>query len=287
MNKYYEEINFNMNRKFLIFILISLSIIIVTGPLVRHYSRITDIWVTHIVYFFAVFISIKYSSLPPKKVLLAYFLGFAIPLTLSHILEGMAYLFILNEASYIIAILSGYFFSVSNDILRKAGTVILSATYCLVAVLFLADKFLHYEGYKNFDGKVNEAKTTIGIIANSVDTMRLDGVDKFILLDFWTTRCGVCFQKFPKLQEAYDLYKNDKRVDIYAVNVPLPRDTALDPAGMIMKRGYTFPVYFATAGMETPLSIYGYPTALLIRNNNIIGRGSIENILKILEENLE
>lgn len=100
--------------------------------------------------------------------------------------------------------------------------------------------------------------------------------NKIVVLDFWNTGCPVCFRKFPKLQSLYDKYKNDTSVAIYALNIPWRNDTAGIAFTMIEKKGYTFPVAVGSKGTDSLFSISGYPTVLIIRNDTILFRGSIE-----------
>lgn len=156
-----------------------------------------------------------------------------------------------------------------------------------MAVLYLAERLLHYENFKNFEGYTMEQVDVSGTITKSDDTVQVRNKDQLILLDFWTTTCGVCFEKFPDLQKVYDEHKDDDRVAIYSVNVKVRRDTIPQLAEtMISERNYTFPVYFANEGIDTQFNVWAYPTAILIKNDTIIGRGGIENMSRILKEQL-
>jgi|GEM_PF-4997459 len=267
--------------------LMSFLILVVTGFLVRSHSRVTDIWVTHIVYFLAVFLSIKYSSTQPKKVLATYLAGFLIPMLLVQVFESANLLFQLNIISFTIAMVGGYIFATSGSVNKKGVYVLVAVGYCAFAVMFLAERFLHYDNFRNFEGVTLEKVYAPGFISNDADTLELGQADKMVLLDFWTTACGVCFQKFPELQTVYDEYKDDERVEIYAVNVPLKRDTGMMAEEMIKTRSYSFPVYYANAGIDTQLNVRAYPTALLISNNTIVARGDIQNVARILKERLQ
>lgn len=276
-----------MIRRFWFHFLMSLLILFVTSFLVRSHSRVQDIWITHIVYFVAVFVSIKYSRLKPKKVLAAYIAGFLIPIILVQVFENTNLLFQLNIISFLMAMAGGYIFATSSSAIKKASYVLLAVLYSAFAVLFLAERFLHYDNFKNLEGNTDEQFRVSGHIVNNTDTIKLAGNDKFIVLDFWTTSCGICFQKFPEVQKLYEEYKDDDRVALYAVNIPIKRDTPTMAEDMIRKREYTFPVYYAHGGIDTQLNVRRFPVTLLVKNNKIVARGRIDNIARILKEQLQ
>lgn len=58
---------------------------------------------------------------------------------------------------------------------------------------------------------------------------------KVVVLDFWTTSCGNCFKKFPRLNKAYHKMKNNKDMLLFAVNLPLRTDSSGDVKEVIAK----------------------------------------------------
>lgn len=107
----------------------------------------------------------------------------------------------------------------------------------------------------------------------------------YILLDFWSSTCGVCFKKFPDLQALYD--KNKDKMAIASVFVPC-RKNEQGPRGksIIEKHGYTFPVWWV-APKDTLLKVLkvdGFPTVIVLdKNRNVIFRGNLERAEKKLE----
>lgn len=275
-----------MLRKHLFFGFLSFLLLLITGFFIRANDRVADIWVSHIVYFLAVVVSIRLSNMKPFHIALAYFLGYAIPTLFAILMDGFSLIFLLNDLSFAVAIWSGYWFS-RSAVLNKFGAVALSLFYCISAMFLLSKPLLHYESFGNFDGRVNEQLSGENCIVNNIDTVCFANSEKYILLDFWTTTCGVCFQKFPLLETAYKQYKTDKRVVIYAVNVPVKRDTGLIATTILDKRNYSFSKYYSYKSIDTNLNVASYPTTLLIYKNNIIGRGDIENVLEILSQSLK
>lgn len=62
------------------------------------------------------------------------------------------------------------------------------------------------------------------------DTFTLKSLkEKIIILDFWYSRCGICFTQFPKFQELKDFYNNDKDILLATVNIPYGKDSLYNP----------------------------------------------------------
>jgi thiol-disulfide isomerase/thioredoxin len=110
--------------------------------------------------------------------------------------------------------------------------------------------------------------------------------NKIVLLDFWTTSCGACFRKFPKLQEAYEKYRSDPSIMVVAVNAPIQEDKAGQAFQMIREREYSFPVVVTKEeNLAEKFGVQAYPTTFVIsQNGNIVFKGSIEGALELVED---
>lgn len=114
---------------------------------------------------------------------------------------------------------------------------------------------------------------------------------KYLLLDFWNSGCGVCYAKFPLIQELYDKYKQRDDIFIGGVFVKNERDKNLDTGKRILlKEGYTFPT-FATE-QETNFfqksGVKVYPTVLILdEKRNIVYVGSLDDAPDKLEKLLD
>ncbi len=97
------------------------------------------------------------------------------------------------------------------------------------------------------------------------------GNHKVIVLDFWTTSCAVCFEKFPDFEKLYLKFKNNPKIKFYSVNVPLKRDSLYKTEKLVKKLGYKFPTIYLTSREKTEkkLNIDGYPYFVIIKNNRI------------------
>jgi len=105
------------------------------------------------------------------------------------------------------------------------------------------------------------------------------------VLDFWTTSCGVCFKKFPKLQALQEKYKNDTNIIIHAINIPIKRDSVLQPFKVIEKIGYSFSVVVGINNIQSVFGIDGYPSVFIVRNGKIVFYGEIEDVSEFISRN--
>ncbi len=107
--------------------------------------------------------------------------------------------------------------------------------------------------------------------------IRLDTIkNKVIVLDYWTTSCGNCFKGFPDYEKLFLEYQNNLNVEMYAVNIPLKRDTINQARSKISKYNYQFPVLYA-ASDENPKSLgfNGVPHLIILKDGIVRFNGSI------------
>lgn len=104
---------------------------------------------------------------------------------------------------------------------------------------------------------------------------------KILLLDFWNTRCGVCYRKFPDLERLHKKKSMDTIVDIYTVNIPLGKNE--DSAKRILP--YSFHQLLAKDyASATIFNVKSYPTTIVIYDERILLRGSLEDASNLIEE---
>ena len=74
-----------------------------------------------------------------------------------------------------------------------------------------------------------------------------DFVGKPVILNFWASWCGPCKAEMPDFEEAYKEYGDE--INFVIVNLTDgSRETLETAASFLAGAGYTFPVYFDTAG---------------------------------------
>jgi peroxiredoxin len=121
------------------------------------------------------------------------------------------------------------------------------------------------------------AQLTIGNIIDNIslpDTagniVQLNNIQsRYILLDFWFSRCGPCIKSFPELQE---LYSKTNRADfeIVGISVDQPGEKELWRK-TINQHGLSWiNINDAKAGIARKLAIVNYPTKILLDKNRKI-----------------
>lgn len=95
--------------------------------------------------------------------------------------------------------------------------------------------------------------------------------DKIIVLDFWSTSCGICFEEFPKFESVYEKHKSNKEVEIYSVNCPLKRDKFEKTVKILDSIGYKFPKLYAKSAkqIEDSLHFNTFPHLIIVKNGKI------------------
>lgn len=129
----------------------------------------------------------------------------------------------------------------------------------------------------NFNGEKNLPFPGIDIINEKKQNITLSK-NKIIILDFWSTSCGICFSKFPDLEATYQKYKNFKNIEIYAVNFPLRNDNERKTMKILDSLGYNFPKLYAKsdAQIEKRLKFNTFPHLIIIKNGKIRFDGMFE-----------
>lgn len=164
-------------------------------------------------------------------------------------------------------------------------------SFLLMVFMFLQgwDYWIHMTNYGTFTGRVTRYKLPVRF--ESFDEQKNpiienDFSSKIVLLDFWTTTCGVCFKKFPQLQAIHEKYKSDSTVAIFAVDNPIEEDKPDQAFEMIKERGYSFPVVILKdEHMAEKLGVKGYPTTFVIdREGGIVFKGDIEGAVQMVDQ---
>jgi thiol-disulfide isomerase/thioredoxin len=190
--------------------------------------------------------------------------------------------------TYFLGVFSAYFYLKSK--LPKNLIVFTLSSFFVVFMFFQGwDYWLHKLDYGTFTGKIESDKLQQKVEGidqhnNKINNQTLES--KIVLLDFWHTKCGVCFQKFPQLQTFYDKYKNDDSVIIFAVDKPLDEDKEKSAFKVIEEEGYNFPVLLPTdEDLPEKFGVKGYPTTFVInKQGNVVYKGDIEGAILRVEE---
>lgn len=261
----------------------SLLIELITAPL-RGY---VNFLVAGIVAFalFAVYTSVmlyRCKSIKPVVIIAAILLGWAVINLPLRILYWQIGLISLPEGMmHLLGILSGYLFWKFNKI-GKVCYVILSIVLCFL----YADNYMQIvnklkEG--TFTGRISETiKTPIVFQNGNGDSVALSDLDKdYIVLEFWSSTCGVCFKKLPEIEKIYNSISETEHIAFYSVFCRLSdrNETPQSGVSTLAGLGYSFPVL--SVDWQDPImkeiDIKVVPTIVVFdRKGTMIFRGSIE-----------
>jgi thiol-disulfide isomerase/thioredoxin len=244
-----------------------------------------------ILYFLFTIFSLKFfkSKLSALQILLAVIVGFWLLLLPIRIIDFESSVGSLPDSLLqTLGIICGFLYRR----LKKPFNILTAFLGCLILTFMLFrgyDFWFHKLNFGTFTGRIEAHALPSAFEASDENNDVITDVDfkgKIVLLDFWYTQCGPCFDKFPQLQAAYDRYKNDPSIVIYAVDNPVEEDKPGQAFEEIKNEGFSFPVVIAKdENMPENFGVKVYPTTFVIdRNGMIVYKGAIAGAVKMVEE---
>lgn len=279
-------------KNFFLVTLLSLLLFFIVAPLRGFGGGFpTSSLIGYIVYFIlTIWCLNKFKdSLKISHILLALFIGhwlIELPLRILHFNSTLISL--PDSVIHTLGIVCGFLYWYLKNPLK-----VITALFGISIAVFMYfqgwNNWLHLLNHGTFTGKVNtyNLPTKFESFNESKESITENNFNnKIVLLDFWTTTCGICFQKFPQLQAVYEKYKQDSSVLILAVDTPLEEDKPNQAFEMIKARNYTFPVVITKdADLAEKWGVIGYPTTFVINpNGQIVYRGDIEGAVRMVDE---
>lgn len=231
-----------------------------------------------------------------KNVKLAYFIA-VLPIIL-FLIAIYVFMFILEkpEAKFFIlaiysshSVLLGIFLSFIAVRVQKKWLVIIPMSGLIFWYCFYGSDFLlHKSNFGTYFGEQNINVVNVDFLDENDKKVSLNDPNKYYVLDFWTTTCGVCIMEFPKVENLYQKYKHLGNVEIYSVNFPLRGQKYKNVIDVPRKRNMTFPVLqFENEDRELlgrKYNVFAFPTVLIIKNEKIIHVGNIDSTSKRLKK---
>lgn len=143
--------------------------------------------------------------------------------------------------------------------------------------------------YGTFTGQVDSIMMSDSIGFETIDHQkvypaRLKG--KIVVLDFWFSKCGVCFSEFPKVETFYQQAKKNPKIYFTSVNYIQEYDKESEVYAMTKQLGYTFPTTVCKdKSIPKILGVTSYPTVLVIDpQGRLVFRGNITQAEKKVNE---
>lgn len=222
------------------------------------------------------------------RILLAVWAGISIlEIPLRFFVEGSS--FTLPTYVYWCAgILSGYGFWKAKNILLK----ILIPVAGIAAMAFAPSLFGYWTHHCFFGTFTGQAEQKIDAPVKfqtfqGGDTLLSDMKGQYVVLDFWYSRCGVCFMEFPGVQELYNEYKENPSLALYTVHCRLKDETCRTGTELLQEKGYDFPCLsmdIDDPNQTTQFAVFKYPTVIVLNpEGTIVFRGRLEFAKRYLD----
>lgn len=175
----------------------------------------------------------------------------------------------------------GYLYNSNKKILVP----ILSVIFAYFIGFYLQPNYFSF--YSNSDSETNQRFPNVTIVDKNMNKIKLD--NNIVILDFWSTTCGICFKKFPELENTYLKYKDNQKVKIYSLNVPLRTDKFENTVKILDSIGYKFPKLYAESAKEIrdSLKINSFPHLIILKNNRIRYSGMLETNKNVIIYSVE
>lgn len=280
-----------------IIILLSFAIELLTSPLRVIAFKLCSV-ITFIVYFiFICLILNKYAhKIKPLYILIFSILGCSLLMLPIHVFDFESTLVsFLDYLFHLLGILLGFCFFLSKKIMR-IGVLCFSIFSCIFLYFGGYDMWLHNIGYGTPNGRITAEP--LGHLCKDFkiqniqgDTLSLtDFTGKYLIMDFWFTFCGICYQDMPKVQMLYEKYMNTSDIEVISIHSRLTQRGENHVSGeeILRKENYSIPCYSINIEdtILNALGVKSYPTVLIIdtKNENLIFRGGIEPASKFIEK---
>lgn len=193
------------------------------------------------------------------------------------------------------------------DMLNRTATVLLTCCYfavkstraknmiiALLTIIFLIcflgfSYWSHKISFNTFTGRVVHSQIAANIeFCNDGTKENLDSIyDEYLFLYVWITRCGYCYESFPKLQEEYEDFSSNNSFSIYALHCWAKNENEKTGMKKLQEIGYTFPCL--SIPLDSPFlvetEVAGYPTVLILnRKRELVFRGRLDNAIEYIKE---
>ena len=163
----------------------------------------------------------------------------------------------------------------------KGKRIIPAIGICLWLLLGTIGQTYWVEYVHNKDVKLNANIAQELLIDKEGKSLSIKELPKdYVLLDIWSSSCGVCFIKFPQVQELYNELEKNERVTIASVFTSTRKGEDINTGkALLQEEGWTFPVYCIES--DSPIfricNFNAFPKVLILDSQrNVVFAGSIE-----------
>lgn len=152
----------------------------------------------------------------------------------------------------------------------------------LIAILFLASlgffgmpNWLNY-CYTSHDLKKHKFPDS-QFLTQSGDTLSSDIFkESIVILDFWSSTCGVCFKQMPELDHLCKNYAEDNDVEVYSVFLPVKNESPADYFDQFAEKHYCFNQLFCMEPSAwRKFKIRSVPEYMILKNDTVYYQGTM------------
>ena len=260
--------------------LASLALMLICTPLRGwsfHYATLTEI----IVYFLLTFFLLKKNTQHIGLCLLGIIIGryvLDLPVLLTDFNSTRISLMV-PIGSSLGTLLGFIYFKV-----KKWITLAVSAIVVLVFSFVLEPQWRDYVTYDSLPEGLNVSPFKV---ETENDSLKMASINKkYVVLDFWSSSCGICRREFPLVQDLHEQIQKEKNeVFLTSVFVKYDDEQFSDGQKILADYNCTFPMV-SVSGNDSILkylNIQGFPEIIILdENKEVIFKGSLERAKKKL-----
>lgn len=160
--------------------------------------------------------------------------------------------------------------------------------FILPVLLLFFPLALNYNIYEKWDNKIR-----FGIYEKNISEKKIANFElldeqgkvfgnsfienKIVLFNFWVQGSDLNESYFSEIQDIYDKYGSNPRIDVYAINKPQSNDLVSNSFSIIKEQGYSFPLLKGSQTVMELFQVRSYPSALLIdENGTVVFKGDLK-----------
>lgn len=184
----------------------------------------------------------------------------------------------------ILAVIVGISYSFIGNKPGKTILVVCSGLFAIWSSYFGFDLWLNKLNFGTFTGRTEQIVECPVVFqdASGQDIALSDFKGKYLVLDFWNSTCGICFQEFPQVETFYNQFKERKDIEFYSVFCRSAgrEETSQTGSDIISQHGYTFPAISLVVGAPElkALGVAYFPTIIIFdRDGKLIFRGNMND----------
>lgn len=202
-----------------------------------------------------------------------------------YLVSHMSTLFVL------LSIVISYIISVNNNRLTNFIIILFFISLTFWSYFVGINLWINKVNFKSFSGFQNETLSSTNnfnvYFIKDTDSINLANVkDTVIVVDCWTSSCGACFKQFPKFEKIMLEFKSTPNIKFIALNTLQREEIPSEVYKLVGDEYSSFNVGFISKKQAESIGVNVYPTYLIIKNNQILYKGSSYNLKKGIRQAL-